>query len=88
VDDFARSPHEGEPSEGRQAVVASCPTAVAPWNTTHGAVPLTHPAVTLQAQVALAADATVLRTASGVALIYCAGRERAGRDIRSDVGTM
>ena len=45
------------------------------WNTTHGAMHLTHPSNTLQAEVALTADATVLRTAANdaEALICCAG---------------
>jgi hypothetical protein len=45
------------------------------WNTTHGAMHLTHPANTLGAEVSLAADATVLRDApdDAEALICCAG---------------
>jgi hypothetical protein len=45
------------------------------WNTELGAMHLTHPSNTLQAEVALAADATVLRRAPSSAddLICCAG---------------
>lgn len=45
------------------------------WNTTHGAMHLTHPSNTLRAEVALAADSTVLRTApnDAEALVCCAG---------------
>jgi len=50
------------------------------WNTTHGAMHLTHPANTLGAEINLAADATVLRRAAdgkrldeAIPLICCAG---------------
>jgi hypothetical protein len=45
------------------------------WNTERGALHLTHPSNTLQAEVSLAADATVLRRAPSSAddLICCAG---------------
>lgn len=38
------------------------------WNTTEGAMHLTHPANTLQAEIQIAADATVLRAKNGVLL--------------------
>lgn len=45
------------------------------WNTERGALHLTHPSNTLQAEVALAADATVLRDVASDAeeLVCCAG---------------
>jgi hypothetical protein len=49
------------------------------WNTTHGIMHLTHPSNTLQAEIRLGADATVLRTreqrlvADSDTLIACAG---------------
>jgi hypothetical protein len=51
------------------------------WNTTDGAMHLTHPSNTLQAEVRLAADGTVLRNApaNARAMICCAGYGSASR---------
>ena len=62
------------------------------WNTTNGAVHLTHPANTLEAEINIAAQATVLRARQGQlltdqdALICCAGYGVPGRASDPTIG--
>ncbi len=62
------------------------------WNTTKGAVHLTHPANTLEAEINIAAQATILRARQGQlltdqdALICCAGYGTPGRASDPTIG--
>ena len=62
------------------------------WNTTDGAVHLTHPANTLEAEINIAAQATILRARQGQvltdqdALICCAGYGAPGRASDPTIG--